>query len=298
LTHAAIIIGRPRAWRPFLAATFAAIAAWTPWALVIVTHWSRVMATNEWSTGRIGTADLIAKAAFNLSTTVFDAEYGDARWILYLAIVGILVLVAVRGAFREIADDANRTGLALVVVTVLALLLPDLLFGSHRSTSTRYLVPAYLGLIVLLAAFLGRLPVRRGAASAGVLILGGFVSSVLGTSAPSWWDNHGNATTPAIAAALAASPRTPLTYEGPCESLLALAISGPRGTQVRCGITAAQLDPDAFVLSPSPTFLREAKARGFHVTPLADGSYPSPLVASFRGKRGVNDLDTLWIVRR
>jgi uncharacterized membrane protein len=297
LAHAAILFRRRAVWRPFLAATLAALASWVPWLLVIVTHWSRVVATNEWSAGRFSVLQLLGKTAFNVSTTLFDAEYGDARWLPYLGIVTIITVAAGVAAMRRVADDDSRTGLALVFLTILPLLLADVLFASHRSASTRYLIPAYLGVIVLLGSFLARLPGRGGAIAATIVIAGAMLSSVISTSARSWWDNYANTRTPAVAAALAARPETPLIHEGPCASMLALALAGAGDTRVRCDATAAQLDREMFVLSPSPRFLTQAKAAGFRATRVVGGTYPSALVAAFRGAPSPRDLETLWLLR-
>jgi uncharacterized membrane protein len=298
VAHAAIVLPRRKAERPFAIAVLAALASWIPWAVVIANHWSTVVATNEWSASEVGSGTLLAKVAFNLSTTVFDAEYGDERWFPYLAASCLLVAIATLEGLRRVREVESRAGLALLLLTVLPILGVDLVFGAHRAASTRYLIPAYLGILVLLASLLGRLPLRCGSIAGTILIAGGLISSLSATSATTWWDNHGNATTPAIAAALRAEPETVLIIEGTCGTLLALAFTTPSNTPVRCRATPADVDRSAFVFSPSTRFRRSASAAGLHLVKVVRSAYPSSLVGSFRGPGGTEDVDTLWRAHR
>ncbi|HYZ17126.1 MAG TPA: glycosyltransferase family 39 protein [Candidatus Acidoferrum sp.] len=298
IAHAAIVLDRRAAWRPFAVSIVAALASWTPWALAIASHWPRVVAANEWSGTAIDPLHLLAKVAFNLSTTVFDAEYGNQRWIPYLAVSSLLVGVATLVALRRIRQDESRVGLALLLLTIVPILGADLMFGAHRAASTRYLMPAYVGIIMLLAALLARLSVRWGATAGTILIAGALISSVTATSATTWWDNHGNATTPAIVAALRAEPDPLLLFEGSCASLLALAFTSPSAARVRCRAVPSDARPGTFVLSPSIGFRREASAAGLDLAEVVRAAYPSALVGTFRGAGGTDDMDTLWTARR
>jgi uncharacterized membrane protein len=298
IAHAAIALARRGSRRPFAIAVCAALVSWIPWAAAIATHWSTVVATNEWSASEVDPVHLLAKVGFNLSTTVFDAEYGDERWLPYLALSCLLVAVATLYALRRGGEGESRIGLALLLLTVVPILGSDLLFGAHRAASTRYLIPAYVGIVVLLASLLARLPLRYGSIAGGILIAGGLISSLSATSATTWWDNHGNATTPAIAAALRADPETLLIIEGTCGTLLALAFTIPSNTPVRCRATPADVDRSAFVFSPSTGFRRRASADGLHLVNVVRSAYPSTLVDSFRGAGGTEDVDTLWRAHR
>jgi uncharacterized membrane protein len=298
IAHAVVVLGRRGTWRPFTIAVLAALASWTPWAVVVATHWSRVVATNEWSGNPLDPVHLLAKVLFNLSTTVFDAEYGDERWLPYLALSCLLVTVATLSALRRTGENESRVGLALLVLTIVPILGVDLLFGAHRSASTRYLIPAYVGILVLLASLLARLSVRHGATAGAILIVGGLISSVTATSATTWWDNHGNATTPAIAAALRAEPETLLIFEGTCATLLPLAFTAPSNTRVRCRAAPSDAGRAVFVLSPSSAFRQRTSAAGLHLVEVVTAAYPSALVGSFRGAGGIEDVDTLWTARR
>lgn len=292
IAHAAVVLGRRDALRSFVIAVFVALASWAPWMVVIATHWRTVVATNEWSGTSLDPVHLLAKVFFNVSTTVFDAEYGDARWLPYLALSSVLVAVATLNALR-VRENEGRAGLTLLLLTIVPILGVDLLFGAHRAASTRYLIPAYVGVLVLVGSLLARLSVTRGAIAGAILILGALISSLTATTAPAWWDNHGNATTPAIAAALRADRKT-LIFEGTCATLLPLALSAPSNTPVRCRAAASDAGREALVFSPSRKFRARAAAGGLRLVQLVHAAYPSTLVGSFRPAGGAEDLDTLW----
>jgi uncharacterized membrane protein len=288
-----VIVWHDRASRrPFALATAAALVSWTPWAAVAATHWTIIAASGA----PMDAAHLFAKLAFNVSTTVFDAEYGDVRWVPFLVLSLSVIALAFGAAVR--ARTRNRVGLALALCTIVSLVAIDLATGGHRSASTRALIPAYVGVILIVAALLGSLRGSRAIAASAVLFFGAFVSSLNATSAPVWWDSYASATTPAIAAVMRTSPTLPLIYEGPCASLLTLSIAAPSQTSVRCTSDASAANGAAFVLSPSGRFRADAERAGYQVREIVAARAPSGLVGTFRGAGASEDLDTLWVIHR
>jgi hypothetical protein len=239
---------------------------------------------------------LVAKLAFNLSTTVFDAEYGDARWFPFLALSAALVVAAFVAAVRH--RGQNSVGLALAVLTIVPIVALDIIGGTHRSASTRYLMPAYVGTLLVVAWFLAWLPRRRAIAASMVLFSGALLSSLAGTTATVWWDSYASATTPSIASVLRVSRGITLLSEGPCASLLTLALAGPLDTPVRCLADVADVGSTALIIAPSPRFRSAAARAGYRMQEVVEARAPSGLVGTFRGAGAADDLDTLWLMRR
>lgn len=296
IAFAAIVLRERGSLRAFALATAAAFAAWAPWLVVIISHSKIVAASGAWSAAPMDAMHLFAKVAFNVSTTVFDAEYGDLRWFPFLVLSLAVVVVAFVAAFR--AHGRNTVGLALAILTIVPIVAIDLVTGGHRSASTRYLMPAYIGVVLVLASYLASLPRQRAIVAAAVVFFGAFASSLIGTSAPIWWDSYASATTPAIAAVLRTSPALPLISEGPCASLLTLAIAGPPQTPVRCRSSASAAIGAAFVITPSASFRAGAERAGHQVREIVAARAPSGLVGTFRGPGAADDLDTLWVMHR
>lgn len=190
----AATVRRPRPALAFLAASAAALALFAPWLLALSVHWASFRASMAWSgTVVIPRGALLAELALNACRTLYDpAVLPLPAW------AGAALLSA---AFLALPWTAPRPAAVLVVALVgvpIALTLgPDLVLGGIRSLSGRYLLPAWLGLILALA-FLAR---RAPWALALPLALG-LASGALSARVPAPWTKGVSVNLPAVAAAI------------------------------------------------------------------------------------------------
>ena len=298
--HAAwttVVAGRRRL-AAFALAASAALAAYAPWIAVMVANRARAEAGNAWSSTPYPPAALAAKVVFTISAAFTDLAYADPRGLLANGAVLVVLALAVVVVARVDRRAALLLG-AIAVATAGLILADDLIVGAHRSASSRYLAPAVIVALVTVACALSRAPARVATAATATLVVLGAWSSLLGTSAPVWWDNHGDAELRSVAAELGRVAEPHLAYEGPCSSLLALALAAPPRTQVQCRIAHPPLATGTFVLSPSDPFVAEARARGFASVPVVDPSESSAVVRAFRRRTpAVDDQATLRRLER
>lgn len=187
-----------------------------------------------------------------------------------------LALLAVVAAAVYLARHDRPTALALGAIAVATALLPfaaDLVAGTHRSSSSRYLCPLVIAIVVAVACALARAPRPLGLAGGAALVLLGASASALGTSSPVWWDNHGDSGTRAVAASLARAGDPPVLYEGPCADIAGLALIAAPAEPLRCGPVAAGAAPTngTYVVSPSTAFTARARSARLRVVPVTGG---------------------------
>jgi hypothetical protein len=173
--------------------------------------------------------------------------------------------------------------------------LADLALGEHRTASSRYLCPLVVAIIVCVAIALARWPRPYALSAAVVLVALGAFSSAVATSSPVWWDNHGDASVIAIAAALARDPNVPVVADTTCAGLLTLARIAPPAEPVRCGPGAMNtLKPGWYVVSPTAALTVRARSSGLNLVPVAGGTDDAASVRAFRsGASLAEDAPTL-----
>jgi uncharacterized membrane protein len=174
-----------------------AFAAFAPWLWLVIITWSQTGAT--WTAIPIPLLTLLKLWAMSLERAFvltlgdfgFDTALVYISLPLLLALVGwALVALCCQTPFRVWGFV-----LALIGSTALPLALPDLLIGGQRSTSSRYLVPCYLG--IQLAAgywFASQLTSRAwfkqrlGAVILAIVLSSGVVSGVITAQAETTWN--------------------------------------------------------------------------------------------------------------
>jgi hypothetical protein len=175
---------------------------------------------------------------------------------------GALLLVVAVGALPRTAPaGAEALILCLIGLPVALLLGPDLVFGGIRSLSARYLVPAWLGLLLALAFLLGGEGRWVSRLRVGVLALAG-LSCVLDTFDPAPWTKGVSVSLPAVAAEVNAA-EAPLVFGNEERhhpgNLLALSLllrPDARMRFLRFGVDP-RLGPEdraVFLFSPTPQF--------------------------------------------
>jgi uncharacterized membrane protein len=202
----AIGAGRRALWPTiirFAAAVTVAFAAYVPWLYQLAIHRSDIVASNVWSATRWPVGRLAAKWVFNTGSTFFDLEYINLRWSIVLALVAIVAAVAIWRGFREADAQARWCLGAAIAIPAVLLMAPDLLLGEHRSAVTRYGLPVFVMLPIILARGLAYRPI-----AATIILAAGLCASAVGSTHASWWDNDSNADDVQIARAISSEPRS------------------------------------------------------------------------------------------
>lgn len=293
---------RGRARVRFAACVAAAAIAFAPWALEIFKHKRAIDLSNAWTAGPWPLSMLLEKWAFNAGTAFFDLEYARAAFAIVLVPIAALVAAALWWNAAILRPAARTMILALLIVPVVTLMLPDLALHSHRSSVTRYEMALWIALTTALAGFLASRVRRRTAgglwliATTALVVMMG-VSSAVAASTHVWWDNREDAPNPAIAQVLGAQPSTILVVPGRWARVLALSF------YVAPSVRMELLPPHAPAVRPTGfenAYLlglraeaRSAKGSVTRVS-LPDAAAMNAQVRNFRGGA---DSDTLMLWR-
>jgi hypothetical protein len=269
-----------------------ALLAFAPWAPIIYAKRAQIAAENAWSATPYSPLALAAKLLFTAASAFTDLAYANRIGV----VAGAIALLVAAAAAVFLARKERAAAVALGAIAVSTALLPfvaDIVSGTHRSSSSRYLCPLVIAIVVAVACALARAPRRFGTAAGAALVLLAAVSSALGTSSPVWWDNHGDSGTIAVAASLSRAGDPPVLYEGPCAGVLGLALISVPAEPLRCGPTAAGAIPTAgtYVVSPSAALEERARAAKLRVVPVTVGRDASDAVRAFRGDTGSAGAD-------
>jgi uncharacterized membrane protein len=183
----------------YIIASIASILAFAPWILVTLNSLKTAKELTSWSSTSVPFSRLVKSWAGNISRTFFDINI-DADTPTYYAIPLVLVIVLlVIYSFYFICRKATLKVyffiLTMVGVPVLALVVPDLLFGGLRSTVPRYLVPCFLGILLAVAYLIGNqitsssfLQQKLWQLIVALLISAGVVSCIVYSQSEVWWN--------------------------------------------------------------------------------------------------------------
>jgi uncharacterized membrane protein len=132
------------------------LLAFSPWLHIIAQSWSRTGA--NWTAVPLPLDILLKTWALHLERffIIPEGDFGFDTGLVYLTLLPLLALSGY--AFYLLCRQTSiRVWLMVLVLTgiVFAILgLPDLIIGGQRSTSSRYLVPFYLGIPIAIAYLL------------------------------------------------------------------------------------------------------------------------------------------------
>jgi len=113
----------------------------SPWIFIILTKASRTSEAIDEGESSVEVSFLIYRWLRNLNRVFFDSNLGNLNFILALFVVYALYIL-----IRETPKMVWLLVLAIVGTNALALMIPDVLFGSRRSAGLRYLFAAYTGI--------------------------------------------------------------------------------------------------------------------------------------------------------
>lgn len=135
---------------PYLLAVTLALLVFAPWLTVMAQQWSMMQQEVNWSAMRMSYLELSQQWLANLNRAFVEPRF---------SLLPIAALVGYASYFLGRYAPARVSGfvLALVGVSAIAFVVPDLLLGGHRSTAVRYMLPCYLGLQLAVAYLLATL---------------------------------------------------------------------------------------------------------------------------------------------
>lgn len=184
---------------------FTSLLSWLafgPWLLIVINNSQRIN-TLVGKTGKNASllVFLLKKWTLNITSVFLDLDF-DKRFESkpkYLLMLSVLVLV-VYSIYFLCRNAPRRVQLFVVLlsgITVLYLVLPDLIFKTYRSVTSRYLIPCYLGIQISVAYLLTKQVTavypkvwiqKLWQLSMLVLLCYGVVSCVLISQSETWWN--------------------------------------------------------------------------------------------------------------
>lgn len=208
----------------YLIAMTGALLAFMPWLVILIVNRRAAVGATSWSDLETTKLSLVKNWAGNIGRVFFDVgltSQSPPIYLIWLAIANLILLLIVGYAVYFLCCDTKQQiwlfVLAMMAVTALAVVLPDVILGGIRSTKTRYLFPTYLGIQIavayLLATKIGaaRLPNSKPQVWKVVTVLlltGGVLSGAVSSEAEIWWTKEWGAENTVIARSinLAAKP--------------------------------------------------------------------------------------------
>lgn len=217
IAHGVYILGRqlaqtgwkllplPRTLITYLGATLAGLVAFMPWLYIMVAHFDTASSQMSWLSGNVNPFHLIGMWAHNFSAVFLDTNHTLRSIVHYdfgtLTLYGVRVFILIMAAYSVYflySQTPRRTWLfvlALIVMPMLMLAVPDFLLGGARSGwAPKYLLPCYLGIQLAFAHLLATKmtavsPFRRRGwqAVTALVIVCGVVSCAISSQAESWW---------------------------------------------------------------------------------------------------------------
>ncbi|MBD1908216.1 glycosyltransferase family 39 protein [Funiculus sociatus GB2-A5] len=181
----------------FVLASLMAVLLFSPWLVIAIATWSETGA--NWTAVPIPLIAWLKTWGIHINRAFIltQGDFGFDTLLTYLTLPIFLILVSYSIYFicKNTKKEVWLFVLTLMGTLTLALVLPDLILGGQRSTSSRYIVPFYLGIQLSIAYLLA-----TGITSArfleqkfwqivmAALISAGIVSCAINSQAETAWN--------------------------------------------------------------------------------------------------------------
>lgn len=181
----------------FILAILAGVITFSPWLLVIITNFFHLQRATAWMTVNPPLEFLVKIWGLHVSCIFVDFGFDLDHPVTYLFPWVLLILMGYSIYFicRQTPQRIWLFIVTMIIVTPLALILPDLMLGGQRSTVSRYLIPGFLGIQLAVSygfahhIFSGRLyHIKIWQVILGILFAGGIVSCIISSQAETWWN--------------------------------------------------------------------------------------------------------------
>ncbi|MGD1936235.1 MAG: hypothetical protein ACFCA4_01580 [Cyanophyceae cyanobacterium] len=209
----------------FICAIAIALFLWQPWLRIIIIGFGTITQTTGFTSLPVSPAMLIQNWGLNLGRLfidwdsqgqIFPADWSLAPGLVIGAIVATAALTVIAAADLNRWQETKKNPesgikslalwflLTLIFAQFLPLLMLDLRSGGFRSGVTRYWVPCYLGLQLLIAFYLGRRQFwvqqqNWGRSLLGLILASQIISCTASGIANTWWVEQGSYDHPAVA---------------------------------------------------------------------------------------------------
>jgi len=207
----------------YLIATAVSLLAFLPWLVILLVNQRTADGATSWAYLESSRLSLVKNWLGNIGRVFWDFGLtSNARSINLIALVAAtLILVAIVGyaVYFLCSETSKQVWLfvvAVMAVTALAVVLPDVILGGIRSTKARYLFPTYLGMQIAVAYLLATKIRALGVPSwkrqvwkvlTLVLLTGGVLSNTVSSQAETWWTKEWGGENPAIARRILRAPQ-------------------------------------------------------------------------------------------
>ena len=208
----------------YLIASSIGLLTFTPWLVCVVTS-SKQIEQDVAKTEAQPLLYLLKEWSINTSSIFIDFNFdyvrNEAKYFLILPIL-TLIVYSIYFLYRQAPKQAWIFIYLLIGITALFITLPDLIFHTSRSVTSRYMIPCYLGIQISVAylliaqsfnrAFSGnsRVPSQIASSVIGyqqklwrfilvVLLSGGILSCAMISQAEAWWNKGFNYYYPQVA---------------------------------------------------------------------------------------------------
>lgn len=266
-----------RTVKAYLFASLVGFLLFIPWLLRL-----EALKGTGWTANEMPLSALVKIWILNLTRIFLDVEFSFTQPLTYL-ILPILVLVAY-SSYVLVRQAPQRIWLfifTLMGVTALVLVLPDLILGGRRSSVTRYVIPACIGLELaiayLFAVKINSIKVWQQQAwrtALVVLFSLGILSCNVSASAQTWWHKYDSNNNIPVANIVNQAPR-PLMITSDIGGVLSL--SHMLDSKVQFQLTQKQDVPqvatgfsDVFLLNPGQDFRKSLEMQQNYKAQLID----------------------------
>jgi uncharacterized membrane protein len=226
IAHAVVVVTTQRTRVVgFISTASIALATFVPWLFLV--NQARSMVSEQMAfSGGVGfpLRQYLSKLAFNVGAVFWDLEYVNLK----LAVVAVLFILLTIAAFVYVVREERRARaflVAIIVIPFAPLLLYDLYAHSHYALAERYSMPVWIGLILIVAGYLGRqIEAGRmvGLLAFLLVVAAETTSAAASVSAVVWWHNNDNFPVLGITAAVAKSRPQPVVVSETNYELLVL----------------------------------------------------------------------------
>ncbi|MFN2309754.1 MAG: glycosyltransferase family 39 protein [Gammaproteobacteria bacterium] len=261
-------------WRSFALALLAAVALFSPWLLLFHGGLRDVANVTGWMRQEIPFERLSGAWGMHLVRQFVD---GIGPVLAWLPPVLVLLLYGIFRTARSAPVPARRLLFLLLLVTLGSVIGPDLIGGGRRSQEARYLLPAFLVLMFMVAYGLAqaledprRVP-RILVLSVWMGLLGlGLGSGLKFVQAESWWNKSLSSHNGEVARQIDAAARPLVICQngdinpGEILSVAHEVQAKTRFLPIRSDYLPelTRLDGEVFLLNPSPALIAHFAAHG------------------------------------
>lgn len=198
--------------KAYLLASLTGIIFFLPWLIIIISNLLKIDETTSSTKIRVPLLFLLKTWILNTSRVFIDFNYNFSyKNLFYYIEIAIIIILVSYSLYFLCRHTQKRTWLfiwALIGVTTLALVIPDLVLGGRRSSFARYLIPCYLGMQIA-TAYLFTVQIsfismkvwqqKLGQIALVAVVSSGVLSCAVSSQAEVWWNKYNSFYIPKVA---------------------------------------------------------------------------------------------------